>query len=150
MPPYLRHRVSLGWDWFTRREIQHLPWREQQRLNREALEAVRCHPRYWLMARSLPLLGSLAMGFAALGVLLEWPFLIHPLLTLSFLAQQVTGIIWQRRRFREALRQKLLDAGIRPRICFECGYELEGYEGNDCPACEAPLLRQPDSSRPMS
>ena len=44
------------------------------------------------------------------------------------------------------MRQKLLDAGIRPAFCFECGYNLEGYEGSECPACDAPLLRQADAS----
>ena len=150
MPPFLRRRVFRGWDWFTPRAIQHLPWRDQHRLNREAWEVVRRHPRYRLMARSLPVLGSLAMGLAGLTILLKWPFVIYPLCLLSFLAQQVTGIIWQRRRFREALRQRLLDAGIRPAFCFECGYNVEGYEGNECPACDAPLLSQPDSPQPMS
>jgi hypothetical protein len=53
-----------------------------------------------------------------------------------------TSLIWQRRRFREALRQELLAAGICPAFCFECGYNLEGYEGKACPVCDAVLLRQ--------
>jgi hypothetical protein len=150
MPPYIRRRVFRGWDWFTPRAIQHLQWGEQQRLNREAWEAVRRHPRYRLMTRSLPLLGALAMGLAGLSMLLKWPGVIYLLFLLSFAAQEVTGIIWQRRRFRKALRQTLLDAGIPPRFCFECGYEVEGYQGNECPACDAPFLRQPESTRPMS
>jgi hypothetical protein len=145
MPPYLRRRLFRGWDWFTPRAIRHLPWREQERLSQEAWEAVRRHPHCWLIGRLLPLLVSLAMGFAALSLLLGMSSLIFPLIDLLFLISIVTMLVWLRRRFREALRKKLFDTGIRPGFCFECGYELEGYEGKECPACDAPFLRQTES-----
>jgi hypothetical protein len=151
MPPYIRRRVFLGWDWFTPRAIQHLTWRERERLIGEALEAVRSHPHSWLMDRLLPSLGALAMLLWTLPLFLGLSFTICLLSGLLLnQAQVLTCLIWRHRRFREALRKKLLDAGIRPRICYECGYQVEGFEGNECPACDAPLLRQPDSPRPMS
>ena len=150
MPPYLRRRLFRGWDWFTPREIQHLPWREREHLTQEAWKAVRRHPRYWLMVRFLPLLCSLAMCLAALASILKLSPLISLAIVLAFLPQSVTEFVWKRRRFREALSLLLLDADVRPHSCFECGYELEGYEGKDCPACDTPLLRQPDSSRSTS
>jgi len=152
MPQYLRRRFR-GWDWFTPRAIRHLPWREQERLIHEAAEIVRRHPRYWLMRRLLPFLAALAMVAAAVVQLFKMPlfrFLLLELIFLIcisiFLVSIVTGFVWHRGRFQAALRQTLLDAGIRPTFCFECGYNLEGYEGNECPACDALLLRQADSS----
>jgi hypothetical protein len=96
------------------------------------------------MGRLLPFLVCLAMGFAALGPLLGMSPLIRLLIGLLFLIAIVAMLVWQRSRFREALREKLLDAGIRAKFCFECGYDLEGYEGKECPVCDAPLLRQAD------
>ncbi len=146
MPPYIRR--FRGWDWVTPRTIQHLPWREQDRFTQEAWVAVRRHRRYrvvrWLPAS----LSVLAGGLVVLGLLLKPTMLICLLIMLALLL--VYGIawgvlVWRSRLFREALRQKLFDAGIRPGICFECGYDLEGYEGKECPACDVPLLRQADS-----
>jgi hypothetical protein len=146
MPPYLRRRLFRGWDWFTPREIQHLSWRERERLTQEAWEIVKRHPRFWLMGKFLPILNGILLCCAFLIILLKISLFLYLTLNLVFLVQTVTGLVWQQRHFRRALRQKLLDAGHRPAFCFECGYDLEGYEGNDCPACDAPLLRQPDSA----
>src|SRR5262245_51117969 len=127
MPPYLRRRHSRAWDWFIPREIGHLPWREKERLNEAAWEAARLHPRYRIMGRLLPLLGSLAMGLAALAMflvafgLLERTLLLNVIVLLFhllFMVLIVNSFVWQRGRFREALRQKLLDGGIRPAFCF--------------------------------
>ena len=126
-----------------------LTLREQERMTQEAWEAVRRHRCYRLPI----LLSFLAVGPVMLGLLLNVSTLIHLLLVLFSLVQWVAWfgvIVWQRRLFRKALWQKLLDADIRPRICFECGYNMEGYEGKECPACDVPLLRQPDSTQPMS
>jgi hypothetical protein len=147
MPPYLRRRF-LGWDWFTPREVQHVPWREQERLIQEVQEVAARDPRDRLF-RWLFLLGCVALGLALLGSqLLEksLPSLFFVLLcNLVSLVLIVTMIVWQRRRFREALQQKLLDAGIRPAFCFKCGYDLEGNEASACPACSTRLLRQANS-----
>jgi hypothetical protein len=144
MPPYIRR--FRGWDWFTPRAIQHLPWQEQERLTQEAWEAVHRHPRYQLVTRPLPWLNIFLMGLMALDqLLLKTSSLIYLLIVLTLLAQSVGLGIWRRRLFRKALRQKLLDAGICPRICFGCGYNLEGYEGKACPACDVLLLPQPNS-----
>ncbi|HWG45829.1 MAG TPA: hypothetical protein VN688_23915 [Gemmataceae bacterium] len=146
MPPYLRR--FRGWDWFTPRAIQHLPWQEQERLTQEVWGAVRRHRCHWLMTGCLPLLSLLIMNLVIFSFQLKTSSLIR---LLKWLAMLVFGtiwvgtVVWQRRIFREALRQKLLDAGLRPRICFECGYNVEGYEGKECPACDAPFLRQADS-----
>ena len=145
MPSYLRRRLFRGWDWFTPRALQHLPWHEQERLSREAWEVVPRHPRYWLVGRLLPFLVCLALGVAALGPLLGMSPLMGLLIDLLVPIAIVTMLVWQRRRFREALWEKLLDAGIRAGSCFECGYDLEGYEGKECPVCDAQLLRQADS-----
>ncbi|MGH7171333.1 MAG: hypothetical protein ACRELF_12750 [Gemmataceae bacterium] len=144
MPPYLRRRLYRGWDWFSPRALRHLPWREQERLSQEAWEAVRRHPRFWLIGRLLHLLALLAAVLTGLGLVLGMFPQIYLLFDLTFPVLIVTEFVWQRRRFREALRQKLLDASIRPAFCFECGYDIEGYEGNECPACDARLLRQAD------
>lgn len=145
MPPFYRRRFR-GWDWFTIREIRHLPWRERERVSREALKVVRRHPRFWLMEGLLPFLSCLLMASLVFIVPLLEDSLIRliclfPIL-LCCLALLVVSIVWHHRCFRQALRQELLDAGLRPSICFECGYNLEGYEGNECPACDALLLRQ--------
>jgi hypothetical protein len=146
MPPYLRRRFR-GWGWFSTREIRYLPWRERERLTQEAWEAVHHSPRYRLMICLQTLLSFLAVGLLALK--LGFSLLTDFLLVLTFLIQMVAvfvWIIWVGRLNRNALRQTLLNAGIRPAFCFECGYDLEGYEDNACPACDAPLLRQADSS----
>lgn len=146
MPPYLRRRLFRGWDWFTTREIRHLSWRERERLEQEAWEIVGRHPRYWLMGKFLPLLNALLIFSASLIHFLKVSLFFYLAMILLFHVQTVIWMVWQRRHFRKALRQKLLDAGRRPAFCFECGYDLEGYEGNECPACDAPLLRYQDSS----
>jgi hypothetical protein len=146
MPPYPRRRLFRGWDWFTPGEIQHLPWRERERLTQEAWQIVERPPRYRLMVRVLPLLRSFVLCFAVLAHFLKWSGFIYSALILACLLESVIGLVWQRRHFRSALRETLLESGVRPCNCFECGYDLEGYEGNDCPACDAPLLRQADSS----
>ncbi len=76
--------------------------------------------------------------------------IIHLACILLTILGFVSSVVWYRHRFREALRQLLLEAGIRPGICFECGYYLEGFEGNECPACDSPLIMHPDSSRSTS
>ncbi len=150
MLAYLR-RVLWGLR-FTERAPRQLSQHEWQRLKQAAWEAVHHHPHFWLMGRLLPLQEGLAAFLLGLGWVLGMIPLILIELTLPVLF--VTHVIWLHRRFRESLRQKLLDASIRPAFCFECGHELEGYEGNECPACDAPLLRQgaslPDRSQDTS
>lgn len=87
------------------REIQHLPWRERERLNEEAWQAVRRQPHFWLIVVWLPLLGSLAMFLTGtLGLIFNPPPLICAAISLAFVVQMTTGLVWQRRRFREALK----------------------------------------------
>lgn len=147
MPPYIRR--FRGWDWFTPRAIQHLPWREQERLTQAAWGVVRRDHRHRLVTWLRASMTFLVMGLVGLGQLLKLSLLISLLILLALLVHSMAGV-WRRRLFREALRQKLLDAALRPRICFECGYDLEGYQGKECPACDAPLIRQADSPSSMS
>jgi hypothetical protein len=92
---------------FTMREIQHLPWYERERLNEEAWQAVRRHPRFRLMLVWLPLLSCLAtfLTFVLDNILiLKLSPLIVAAITLAYLVQGVTGLVWQRRHLREALK----------------------------------------------
>lgn len=146
MPPYLRRRLFRGWDWFTPRTLRHLPWRERERLEREAWKSVERHPRFWLMGKFLPLLNGFLMCFSALILFLKISPILYPIQILFYLVLSAIRLVWQRRQFRKALQQQLFVEAIRPSLCFECGYDLEGYEGSACPACDAPLLPQPDSS----
>ncbi len=149
MPPYLRRRFR-GWDWITPRAIQHIPWRERERITREAEATIRQHPRFRFVMWLPIALNLFTVSLITFGLL--WtraPLLLGVLMGLAMMAQgaaTVGAIVWRHRHFYTALRQILFDAGIRPRICFECGYEVEGYEGKECPACDAPLLRETDYS----
>lgn len=149
MPPYLRRRIFRGWDWFTPREIQHLPWQEQERLVRAAREIVRRHRRKRLVMRLAPLLNLLLAILVMIGLLSHISFFFILLIFSVQIAVSIGSMIWQRKFFREALQQMLLDAGLRPHFCFDCGYRLDGYEGTECPACDALLLRPADSPRTM-
>ena len=140
---YLRRRLR-GWDGlsYSEPEIRHLPQHERKRLTQAAWEVVRYRPPHWLMRHLLLTLFQITFVLAALLLVLD-SILYLPFFLLSgwvFLIQVVGYLIC----FRQALRQILPDAGIRPAFCFECGYDLERYEGNACPACGAPLLRQAD------
>jgi hypothetical protein len=72
MPPLLRGRF-WGLDWFTPREVRHLPWRERERLIQKAADVVCRHLRYWLMGRLLLSLFCPPMGLATLGWRWESP-----------------------------------------------------------------------------
>jgi hypothetical protein len=115
-------------------------------LEREAWKIVGRHPRYWLMGKFLPLLNGFLLCFAALILFLKISPILYPIQILFYLVLSATRLAWQRRQFRKALQQQFLEEAIRPSLCFECGYDLEGYEGSACPACDTPLLRQSDSS----
>ncbi len=128
--------------WFTPREVRHLPWRERERLTQEAADSVRRHPRFWLWGISLPMMVSLIASWLPQ----ETPRSIRLLSHFPAPVLFVTMMVWNRKLLRQTLRQKLLDAGFRPAFCFECGRDLQGYEGSECPACKAPLLRQTASS----
>ncbi len=157
MPQYLRRNLFRGWDWFTPREIQHLPWRERERLIRGAWETLSRLPGYRFVSRWIPIIITLPvqiMVFTRFFLSIRFDFLLVIIIYLAWILLTILGfvssVVWYRHRFRKALRQLLLEAGIRPGICFECGYYLEGFEGNECPACDSPLIMYPDSSRSTS
>jgi predicted Zn-ribbon and HTH transcriptional regulator len=150
MPPYLRQRLFRGWDWFTPREIQHLPWREQERLMKRAWEDIRLHPRYRLVSVWLPFVGASVALLSVINMFLKIRSYVNIILMSISIIQSIITLVWQRQRFRQALRQKLLEAHVRPCKCFECGYYLEGFEGNECPSCDSPLIMHPDSSHSTS
>ena len=149
MPPFIRPRFRR-WDWFTPSAIRHLPLAERVRLVRETREVVQRHPVY----RSFPFLLLLYPTFFWLTYTFRkvLPMKLMAVLMCTFillsLVLLVVAVLWRRSLFRRTLRQKLLDAGIRPRVCFECGYYVEGFEGAECPSCDAPLIRAAASARP--
>jgi hypothetical protein len=140
MVSYLRHVLQ-----FNNRALRQLCWHERQCLIHTAGRTVRRHLCYWIM---IPLLGL----FANLTVILAFvPLAIDRLhqdvlrlLWFALFILVATMIVWYFIRFQQVLQQKLLNAGIRPTVCFKCGYELDGYEGSTCPACNALLPRQAD------
>lgn len=44
-------------------------------------------------------------------------------------------IAWNRRRLANRIMDRLEDKGIRPRLCLNCGYILEGVASDHCPEC---------------
>lgn len=148
MSLHLRRR-SWERNWSAAHTVLHVPQSERERLSREAHKATRSDPHFWLMGIALPLLTLLSM----MAFFFILPRLVSPLIwliclfpiVLTWLAILATHIVWEQIAFRRAVRQILLDSGIRPAFCFGCGYNLKGCEGNECPACDALLLRQADS-----
>jgi hypothetical protein len=148
MLSYLRRRLQ-GWDGlrYSEPEIRHLSQYQREHLTKAARQAVRHHPRYRFMIRLLSPLFKITLALAVLLLLMDKLYM-HLLLMFGWalLIQWGIALVWYFVCFRQSLRQILLDAGLRPAFCFECSHNLEGFEGNACPACHAPLLRRANSS----
>ena len=140
MPPFFRSDRLWGWDWTTPKELRHLPWQLRDRLVAEARAAADRHPVYTRVYRGACLLFVALFFLPVVYPLIPAlsPFL-GTYLWLVVLAAFLGAHILKQSLFRRLLRQKLTEAGHRPRYCFECGYYLEGFEGNECPGCDTAL-----------
>lgn len=143
MPPFIRNR--RGWDWFSPREIRHLPCEQRTQLVRDAMAAAQ---RHWTF-RAIPVCG-LMVGITSMCTLNLRHFL-HPTFLLAtqllgfitFLSLGI-GTLWhQRRIYRRSLREAVESQGIAPAACFDCGYDVEGFTGAECPVCGTVLVPHP-------
>lgn len=123
--------------------IAHLSWDDRTRLVDATLKRLRRQRNFWVEGLLSSLLCLIACVFLAVrladrGQSFAWPMLVLPCLV----AAQVTWWFFRiRRLFGLLLRERLLDEGIRPRICLECGHDLRGPGTDQCPQCGVELLK---------
>lgn len=149
MPHFIRKR--RGWDFFTPAEIKHLPIEEQKRVLEAVGEAMRCDGRLFrqavwslsIFAAIYPLLYVAELVALAQAASPEWELFSAGgiFLLLACPAIPIAAYAVRRHYFlRATLRRYLWDAVIRPAVCFECRYYVEGFEGDECPNCGAALI----------
>ena len=166
MPHFIRRRHGL--DWFTPGELAHLPIQIRKRLietARQNVEQDKLNRKmarifgYWFLGTWLLTCGSIP--FLALGDflgLISQPvsdFLFPSLIWLGFGLfglMMVFGvpftIVLKYKLYRRHVRELMLTEGIRPALCFDCRYYVEGFEGDQCPNCGA-MLVTPGSLPPV-
>jgi len=172
MPPYIRRRRS--WDWFTPADLTHLPVSVRKRLDETArrnVEGDRSDQRAGCLfaACIMVVLFLICAGGTTAEYLRETIDYSSPSAPLEYEAYLVSKdlfmlgaygftvvlvclplyeMIKSRQLYRRYLRELMLAEGIRPRLCFECRYYVEGFEGSECPNCDAALVRTPHVSPP--
>jgi hypothetical protein len=121
--------------------IAHLSWKDRTQLVDSTLKRLRRQRSFWVEGTlsSLVCLSAcvlLAVRLADRGQTFAWPMLALPCLVA---AQVVWWFFRIRRLFGLVLRRRLLEEGIRPRVCLECGENLRGMLQEQCPACGVEL-----------
>lgn len=133
-------------------QVQHLPWATRARIvaraqRRAAGRRVAANRKYgcalWItLAIAYFLLASLMSDLFEMLNLPEW---LHALLNfIIVMAPFPVLLAVYYRSDRDALRHVLLEEGIRPAVCFDCGYDLRGTESHTCPECGADILDPPN------
>ncbi len=126
------------------RPLPHLPELSNlPELLRESLfdEAVRESENWPVTKKDI----ALQFGFAVviLGLAVVLVIVLRPAESTSFLllplaivvVTRIVQKIYDGRRIKRILRQMLLRRGIRPAVCFGCGYNLRASTSGTCPEC---------------
>lgn len=124
--------------------IAHLSWEDRARLANQALKRLRRRPAFWIEG-ALASLVTLSAGavlythMADRDQVFSVPMLAVPCLMLLLALWWFSRV---RRLFGLILRHILLEEGIRPRVCLECGQDLRAERGEECPTCGTELMAE--------
>lgn len=146
-----RRAVSVAGQKIALRDLglMHLPpvQRHELQAMAQARAAASGSFAYWAMAWLVFALGG--------PILLMYHF--RPdimLLNGLLLGQQVVAwglfalmVAHKKRLLRDGMAAVLIDHGIRPTICQQCGYNLQGCKGEHCPECGCALASWEETRR---
>jgi len=138
-------KPARGLDWFTPAELKHLPWEVRNRIQTQAREAVyRNRPYRWIfgMAVFLYLVHTVGQFFGLDRLFHHFMFNLDSAINFVACAVILGWLVLERRLMRRERRRLLLEAGLRPGRCFDCGYYLEGYDGDECYVCGCRLVSE--------
>ncbi|MEX0655751.1 MAG: hypothetical protein WD534_03235 [Phycisphaeraceae bacterium] len=143
--------LTEWWRRQPRKSLEGLPHDVAQRLLWKAMWRSAVHPRSLLLlgiACLPPLLFLQGVGFALdqgrlsdrqaaflVNYFPQWMFAAWGLVVVWMFPWMCGVMMLHSRVLRRKLKQLMLEQGLRPSSCLDCGYDLRATEGDTCPEC---------------